>query len=915
MLKLYTIWEEDYELPEKKWYAMEIHQVCQELNSDLHQGLNQEEANERLKIYGPNVLKEPPPRSLFSMFIGQLKEILVLILIGAAIISGILGEWEDSIVILVIVMLNAVLGVYQENKAEQALKALKEMTKPAAKVVRNGMVTQVDAGELVPGDIVLLDAGDFVPADARLIEAVSLRANEAALTGESVPVEKDPAMIAAGEVPVGDRKNMLFMGTIITSGRGKALVVETGMNTQLGRIAQLLQETPLEPTPLQRRLNELGKTLGMAAGVIVALVFATGLWRGEDVLDMFMTAISLAVAAVPEGLPAVVTIVLALGVTRMSQRQAVIRKLPAVETLGTATVICSDKTGTLTKNEMTVTQIYTAGNFLQVTGTGYQPDGRFLNQQGNEIAPLTDRNLELMLLGGLLNSDARLEATEKGYRVIGDPTEGALVVVAAKAGLIREKVEKTYPRLAEIPFDSARKMMTTFHHIDGSIQSFTKGAPDVLLARSTGVMTGQGIEPLTGEMRTRLLQINSQLASQGQRVLALAVRRWPEIPAGLSPDTAEQDLTFVGFYAMQDPPRPEVKEAVAVSGRAGIRTVMITGDHQETAMAIAKELGIWKQGDGVLTGAQLDQMDDQQLKEVVNRVTVYARVSPEDKLRIVAALKEHKHVVAMTGDGVNDAPALKRADIGAAMGITGTEVAKEASDMVLLDDNFATIVNAVEEGRTIYDNIRKSIQYLLSCNTGEIVAIFSAILLGLGSPLTPIQILWLNLVTDGPPALALGLEPPEKGVMDRPPRKPKEGVFAGGMGINIVWQGTMIGLLALFSYWLALSWGRTLDEAHTMAFVTMALSQLVHSFNVRSMDQSLLSIGLGTNRSLMYAFLASISLQVAVVLIPFLRGIFETAVLRTSDWAVVLSLSLVPLVAVEISKLLGKLIVGKKGRL
>ncbi|WP_297202168.1 calcium-translocating P-type ATPase, SERCA-type, partial [Thermanaeromonas sp.] len=891
----------------KPWYAMEIQQVCQELNSDLSQGLAQEEANRRLELYGPNVLKEPPPRSLFSMFMGQLKEILVLILIGAAVISGILGEWVDSIVILVIVVLNAVLGVYQEHKAEQALKALKEMTKPSAKVVRGGKVMQVDVANLVPGDVVLLDAGDFVPADARLIEGASLRVNEAALTGESVPVEKDPALLEAGEVPVGDQKNMLFMGTTVTGGRGRALVVATGMNTQLGRIAQLLQETPPEPTPLQRRLGELGKILGMAAGAIVALVFVTGLWRGGDILEMFMTAISLAVAAVPEGLPAVVTIVLALGVTRMSRRRAVIRKLPAVEILGTVTVICSDKTGTLTKNEMTVTQIYSAGNLWQVTGAGYQPNGQFLDQSGKEIAPLTDQNLKLMLLGGLLNSDARLEETGKGYQVIGDPTEGALVVAAAKAGLIREKVENTYPRLAEIPFDSARKMMTTFHHMDGTICSFTKGAPDVLLARCTGAMTHQGVVPLNEEIRARLLEINSQLASQGQRVLALALRRWPEVPANPSPETVEQDLTFIGFFAMQDPPRPEAKEAVEVSRRAGIRTVMITGDHPETALAIARELGIWQQGDGILTGAELKKMHEQQLKEVVPHTSVYARVSPEDKLCIVTALKEHNHIVAMTGDGVNDAPALKRADIGVAMGITGTEVAKEASDMVLLDDNFATIVSAVEEGRTIYDNIRKSIQYLLSCNTGEIVAIFSAILLGLGSPLTPIQILWLNLVTDGPPALALGLEPPEKGVMNRPPRKPNEGVFAGGMGIKILWQGALIGLLSLASYWLALSWGRTLEEAHTMAFVTMALSQLVHSFNVRSMDQSLFAIGLATNRSLVYAFLASASLQLAVVFIPFLRGVFETVMLRSSDWGVVLTLSLVPLVAVETSKFLGKL--------
>nr|WP_277998222.1 calcium-translocating P-type ATPase, SERCA-type [Zhaonella formicivorans] len=893
-------------LQEKKWHSLEAGQVARDLGSDLEQGLGQEEVKSRLSKYGPNALKEPPPRSLVSMFISQLKEVLVLILIGAAIVSGALGEWEDTVVIMIIVVLNAALGVFQENKAEQALKALKAMTKTFVKVLREGKVTQVEVDSLVPGDVVLLEAGDSVPADARLFEAASLRVNEAALTGESVPVEKELNTIDAEEVPIGDRKNMVFMGTAITGGRGKAIVTETGMNTELGRIAQMLQETPPDPTPLQRQLASLGKTLGIAAGVIVAVVFLTGMFRGENLIEMFMTAIALAVAAIPEGLPSVVTIVLALGVTRMSRRKAIIRKLPAVETLGVATYICSDKTGTLTKNEMTVTQVYVNGDLVQVTGTGYHPQGEFLAQSGEQIEPLKDKNMELMLLGGALCSDARIEKTEKGYQIIGDPTEGALVVAAAKAGLKKEEAEEKYPRLGEIPFDSTRKMMTTFHNMKGTVYSFTKGAPDVLLAHCNELVTPTGIVALTDKIRLQILQVNSTLASQGQRVLALAIRKWADVPANPTSETVEQSLAFVGFFAIQDPPRQEAKEAVAVSRQAGIRTVMITGDHQDTAVAIAKELDIWRSGDGILTGAQLEQMSDEELKKHVNKTTVYARVSPEHKLRIVAALKANNHVVAMTGDGVNDAPALKRADIGAAMGITGTEVAKEASDMVLLDDNFATIVNAVEEGRTIYSNIRKSIQYLLSCNTGEIVAIFSAILFGLGSPLTPIQILWLNLVTDGPPALALGLEPPEKDVMKRPPRSPKEGVFAGGMGIAILIQGTLLGLLSLASYWLALIWGRTLEEAHTMAFLTLALSQLVHSFNARSLDKSLFTLGMGTNRSLVYAFLLSVSLQLAVIFVPFLRKVFETALLRPSDWAVVLSLSIIPLIFVEISKLFKK---------
>ena len=889
---------------EKKWYSLDAARVAQELNTSSTSGLDNSEAVSRLRECGPNALLEPPPKSLLNMFIEQMKEVLVLILIVAAVVSGALGEWEDSIIILIIVILNAALGVFQEHKAEQALKALKAMTKAYVKVKRQGKVTQIEVANIVPGDVVLLDAGDSIPADARLLEAASLRVNEATLTGESVSAEKDLKVIKDKEVSVGDCKNMVFMGTTVTTGRGQAIVTNTGMKTELGRIAQMLQEAPPDPTPLQQQLARLGKTLGIAAGGIIAIVFLTGLLRGEKILEMFMTAIALAVAAIPESLPSVVTIVLALGVTRMSRRKAIIRKLPAVETLGVATYICSDKTGTLTKNEMTTTGLYVNGSFLKISGAGYQPEGEFFDQQGKKLNPLSDKNVELMLLGGALNSDARLDCTDKGYQIIGDPTEGALVVVAAKAGIEKNGLEQKYPRLQEIPFDPARKMMTTFQQIEQQIYSFTKGAPDVILARCTEILIGYETGTLTKNAYHKLLEVNSKLASEGQRVLALALRKWEQIPTDPIPDNTEVELTFLGFFAIQDPPREEAKAAVAVSRVAGIRTVMITGDHQDTAVAIAKELDIWRPGDGILTGIQLEKMNQDDLRKQVTAITVYARVSPEHKLRIVDALKADGQVVAMTGDGVNDAPALKRADIGAAMGITGTEVAKEASDMVLLDDNFATIVNAVEEGRTIYSNIRKSIQYMLSCNTGEIMAIFSSILLGLGSPLTPIQILWLNLVTDGPPALALGLEPSAKGVMNKPPRKPQEGVFAGGVGRDILIQGATIGLLSLASYWLALRWGRTLEEAHTMAFVFMAFSQLVHSFNVRSLDQSLFTIGFFTNKSLVMAFILSILMQLAVVFVPFLRGIFETAMLKPGDWTVVIVLSLIPLVIAEISKLI-----------
>ncbi|MGB4216247.1 MAG: calcium-translocating P-type ATPase, SERCA-type [Thermacetogeniaceae bacterium] len=888
----------------QKWYVMDLGKIGEILGTDLHQGLSPEEAERRLGEYGPNVLKEPPPRSIFSMFIDQIKEVLVLILIAAAVISGLVGEWADSLVIMIIVMLNACLGVYQEHKAEEALKALKKMTKPVAKVIRAGSTCEVNVESLVPGDIVLLEAGDSLPADIRLTETISMQTNEAALTGESVPVEKDTAPLEKENVGIGDRKNMGFMGTTVTTGRGRGIVVATGMSTELGKIAELIQATPPESTPLQRRLGELGKYMGIIAGVIVLIVFLTGLLRGEELLGMFMIAISLAVAAVPEGLPAVVTLGLAMGVTKMSRRRAVVRRLPAVETLGTVTVICSDKTGTLTKNEMTVTRLYTDGQNFEVTGVGYEPEGEFIDDQGNAIEPLSNQNLMFMLMGGLLCTDAEMKKADDNWRVIGDPTEGALVVAAAKTGLRKTELERESPRLAEIPFDSGRKMMTTFNRINDKIYSFTKGAPDLLVARCSSILKGTGFEPLSEEDRKQLLKINSRWASQGERVLALAIREWKEVPEKPKADQVENDMTFVGYFSMIDPARPEVKEAVDVGKGAGIRTVMITGDHRDTAVAIARELGIWHEGDNAVSGEQLQKMDDQELKRVVLNTTVFARVSPEDKLRIVTALKEHKHVVAMTGDGVNDAPALKRADIGVSMGITGTEVAKEASSMVLMDDNYATIVSAVEEGRTIYSNIRKSIHYLLSCNIGEIITIFSSILVGVGSPLTAIQILWLNLVTDGLPALALGVEPAEKDVMKQPPRKPDEGVFAGGMGVKIVWQGIVIGLLALAVYLLALRWGRTLPEAHTMTFATMALMQLVHSFNARSMEHSIFNLGIASNRSLIFAFFASAAITAAVIFVPFLREFFDTALLRVSDWFVVFGFALIPLIIVEISKMI-----------
>lgn len=894
-------------MAEKAWFSMTAEELAERLKVRLGEGLTEKAVLERQKIHGINVLEGTPPKGLLTLFANQLKEILVLILIIAALVSGTLGEWVDSIVIMVIVFLNAGLGVYQEHKAEQALKALKEMTKTLVKVYREGQVKQIEVENLVQGDLVLLEAGDSVPADIRILESASLMANESALTGESLPVEKQHQRIEAEELPIGEQANLLFMGTHITAGRGKGVVINIGMKTQLGRIAELLKEAPVNPTPLQKELTHLGKVLGIAAGLIVIAVFLAGLYRGEDFGEMFMVAIALAVAAIPEGLPAVVTIVLALGVTRMSKRQAVIRKLPAVETLGVATYICSDKTGTLTKNEMTVTHLYLPDGEIQITGTGYQPEGRFLTGQNQETEIDSDPDLNFLLLGAGLNTDAHLVFTENGYEIIGDPTEGALVVVASKGKMEKEDLEVDHPRLAEIPFDSGRKMMTTFHSLENKVHSFTKGAPDIILACSSFIRQAGKIKEMEEADKKKILEANFRFASEGRRVLALAYRIWPEMPKELSADVVERELVFAGFFVMIDPPRPEVKEAVKLSQDAGINIVMITGDHQETALAIAKELGIWRTGQESLTGVELNNLSEEELRKRVNNISVCARVSPEDKLKIVDALKANGQVVAMTGDGVNDAPALKRADIGAAMGITGTEVSKEAADMILLDDNFATIVNAIEEGRIIYSNIRKVINYLLSCNIGEIIAIFGAILLGLGSPLTPVQILWLNLVTDGPPALALGLEPAEKGVMRKKPRKSDEGVLTGGVGLNIILFGILIGLLALGAYWVALNQGRTLAEARTMAFLVMALSQLLHSFNTRSLEQSIFKLGFLSNRPLFYAFTFSVILQLMVVFLPSLRNIFHTSLLGASDWGIILIFSIIPLIAGEISKLFKKM--------
>jgi Ca2+-transporting ATPase len=869
-----------------------------------------------LAEHGPNELVERGLKSPWRILWEQLTGLMVVILIVAAVVSGALGDWKDAIAILAIVVLNAVLGFSQEFRAEKAMAALKQLAVPTVKVRRDGHVGETSARELVPGDVALLEAGALVPADGRLLESVNLRVDEAALTGESEPVEKRTGALSKPDLPVGDRLNMVYMGTVVTYGRGVAVITDTGMNTELGRIAEMIQTVEREPTPLQRRLEQLGKGLAVAALVIVAVVFLLGLLRGEDWQLMLLTSISMAVAAVPEGLPAVVTIALALGAQRMLKRQALIRKLPAVETLGSVTVICSDKTGTLTENRMTVTVLDVLGETQQVDTLLRQgipvADAELLPGERPQV-----RSLGLLAKAAALCNDASLEPTlEGGYRAVGDPTEGALVVAAAELGLVKAELDSRWPRAGEVPFTSERKRMTTVHRVGvttdqtdapwccGNFVAFAKGAVDSLLEISERVWTGDEDVPLTDEMRARIVTANDQLAAQGQRVLGVAFRALDAEPDTADEAALESGMTFIGLVGMIDPPRPEVREAVATAKMAGIRPVMITGDHPLTARQIARELGIASElsiaADGQpLTGRDLAGMTVEDLEEVVDEVAVYARVSPEHKLKIVQALQDRGQIVAMTGDGVNDAPALKKADIGVAMGITGTDVSKEAADMVLLDDNFTTIVAAVKEGRTIYDNIRKFIKYTLTSNAGEIWVMLLAPLTGMPLPLLPLQILWINLVTDGLPGLALGVEPPERDTMHRPPHHPQESIFGRGLGRHVAWVGLLMGLVSLgMGYW---TWHAGWDSWQTMVFTTLTLSQMGHALAVRS-HESLFKVGLLSNKALLGAVLLTFVLQMAVVYVPFLQNLFKTDALSAGELLLSLVLSTVVFWGVELEK-------------
>ena len=888
------------------WYKKGIEEALIALNVDPGEGLNDREAELRLNKYGSNELKEEKGTTFLSKLVAQFSDFLVLILIGAAIVSMAMGESRDAIVILVVVVINALLGIYQEGKAEKALDALKKMTSPDAKVIRAGKTVIIPAHTLTPGDIVLLDAGNIVPADLRLIESSNLRIEEASLTGESVPVEKKASEVHEGEAPLGDRHNMAYMSTIVTSGRGKGVVVGTGHDSEIGKIATMIQSLDDEATLLQRRLNQLGKMLGTATIGICAIVFGIGILQGREIFEMLMIAISLAVAAIPEGLPAIVTIVLAIGMNRMVKRHAIVKKLLAVETLGCTTVICSDKTGTLTQNEMTVTKIYVNNRKIDITGTGYEPKGEFKIDENGVSEDLFD-NLNTLLSIGILANDARLEKIDGMYKIIGDPTEGALVTLAGKADITCEDINKLFPRIEEIPFDSGRKMMTTFHKnfVPQRIVSFTKGAPDIIISNCGFIKDGDEILPFTYDMKKEVLGVNSGFAKDALRVLAFAYREYEELPDDINPDSIETNMIFVGLAGMIDPPRPEVKEAIKLCKQAGINTVMITGDFRDTALAIAKSLGMAETEDQTMTGLEINNISDEELKEAVKRIKVFARVSPEHKVRIVSALKTNGNIAAMTGDGINDAPALKRSDIGVSMGITGTDVAKKTADLILTDDNFASIVSAVEEGRVIFDNVRKFVYFLLSCNIGEIFLVFVSILLNLPVPLIPIQLLWLNLVTDSFPALALGVEKGDPNIMNQKPRNPDEPILNRRMIIGIVLQSIAVAIASFSAYW----WGinrygmNNILEARTIAFATLILSELLMVFSTRSSRYTALEIGIFSNKKLVQGVSLSFLLMLAVIYIPFLNPIFGTFPLGLSEWKIILPLAFIPLLPGEITKL------------
>ncbi|PWL52834.1 calcium-translocating P-type ATPase, PMCA-type [Clostridium cadaveris] len=863
------------------WFSKTSNEIIQQLNTDLNEGLSSEEAAKRLNEFGANKLKSKPKKTILQLFFAQINDILIYILLGAAVLSAIMKDYNEAIIILIVVLINAVVGVVQESKAEKALEALKKLSTPKAVVKRDGELKEIPSEEVVPGDIIILDAGRYVPADLRLIETANLKIEESALTGESVPSEKDGSKAFPDEeVPLGDQINMAFSSTLATYGRGIGIAVETGMNTQIGKIAKMLDDTENEMTPLQKKLAELGKYLGIGAIAICVIMFIVGIIQGQDIFDMLLTAISLAVAAIPEGLAAIVAIVLAMGVQRMIKENAIVRKLPAVETLGAVNVVCSDKTGTLTQNKMTVTKFYSNSNLKSI-----------------DDLDINDPSEKMLLENLVLCNDATYsEASQTG-----DPTEIALLVAGAKYDLIKESLQSNHARCNEAPFDSDRKLMSTVNYYgDNSYRVYTKGAIDNILKICKGAYINGEIVPMTEELEEEIMKASNSMSDEALRVLGAAYKEISSYSGTV--DDFEKDLIFVGLVGMIDPPRLEVKDSIGVCKHAGIKTIMITGDHKKTAFAIAKELNIAENESQTISGAELDKLSDDELSTKIDDLRVFARVSPEHKVKIVKAFKSKGNIVSMTGDGVNDAPSLKTADIGVAMGITGTDVAKGAADMVLTDDNFSTIVSAIEEGRNIFNNIKKSIIFLLSCNLGEIFALFIAILLGWDAPLRPIHILWVNLITDTLPALSLGVDPGDKNVMDNKPRDPKESLFKHD-GIFMVVNGIFIGALTLIAYQIGLQKYGSVVHAQTMAFVVLSVSQLFHALNLRHPKKSIFQVGLFTNKYLIFSIIIGVFLQDIIITVPFLRTVFDVFDLTMNDWMIVSLFAISPLVLNEIAKI------------
>lgn len=877
-------------------------ELLDRLNSDPKTGLSSSEVEARLDKYGPNRIESSNKRSLLEKLKDQLVDPMVILLIIASIISAFTGDTVEAIIIIAIVVINAIMSIYQEGQAEDSVAALQKMSSPEATVLRDGKRGKVKADGLVPGDIVILETGDIIPADIRLLDSRNLQIDESSLTGESVAVEKDADAVYDTEVGIGDRSNSAFSSSIVTYGHGEGVITATGHDTEIGHIATSLDSVEDKETPLQRQLKDLSKKLAILVIVVCALVFIVGYFRSNmSILENFMVAVSLAVAAIPEGLTAVVTIVLSIGMNRMVEKKAIVKNLVSVETLGSTTAICSDKTGTLTQNEMTITKVFTDFKEFDVEGSGYTPQGD-IKLDGETIKD--HDQIKLLMTVASLSNDANLIENNGLYEITGDPTEGAMLTLAEKWGIVQEDLNEAHPRIDEIPFDSDRKMMTTFHEMDGTYYAMTKGAPDIMINNSSKIMIDGKLEDFTEDMKRQVLEENTKLAKQALRVMAYSFKPYETLEGEeLTTENIEREMVFVGLTGMIDPPRPEARAAVAECHNSGIDVIMITGDYFETALAIAKDLGIAEREDQAMQGSDLNNKSEEEIREIVKTKRIFARVSPQNKVQLVNALQANGNIVAMTGDGVNDAPAIKNADIGISMGITGTDVAKDTADMILVDDNFATIVNAVEEGRVIFSNIKKFVGFLLSCNIAEVLIVFLSILFGLPSPLTPIQLLWLNLVTDAFPALALGVEPAEADIMERDPRDPSESILAGETGKNVILQSIAITISVLAAYIIGLNYifPNNIEGAHTMVFATLITSELLRAFSVRSEKYTLKELGWFSNKNLVKANLLSFALLLLVMYVPPIRRLFELQFI-TWEWWIIILLSFLPLLIGEIRK-------------